>query len=176
MTAPEFARPERIDMIGEGARTITIAADPAERAALAARFGLIEVADLHAEFTVNRDPGGIVARGRVIARVVQRCVVTAEPISTPIDEPVALRFVADESALGDEIELTADALDIIPYADGVIDLGEAAAETMALALDPFPRGPNAESVLREAGVLREGEVGPFSGLAALKAKLEGTPD
>ncbi len=176
MTAPEFARPERIDMIGEGARTIAIAADPAERAALAARFGLIEVADLHAEFTVNLDPGGIVARGRVIARVVQRCVVTAEPISTHIDEPVALRFVADESELGDDIELTADALDIIPYADGVIDLGEAAAETMALALDPFPRSPNAESVLREAGVLREGEVGPFSALAALKAKLGGTPD
>lgn len=171
MTPPEFHRPERIDAIGEGKREIAIAADPVERAALATRFALIEVSDLHADFTVHRTPDGIVAQGRVRAHVVQPCVVTADPVPSTIDETVALRFVDESDEIGDEIELTIDALDVIPYAGGFIDLGEAAAETMALALPPFPRSPNAEAVLRSAGVLQEGEVGPFSGLAALKAKL-----
>ncbi len=173
---PEFPRPERIDMIGEGARTIVITADAGECAALATRFALLGVAELNAEFTLHRDPGGIVAHGRVRAQVTQRCVVTAEPVPASIDEPVALRFVADTGDVGDDIELTADTLDIIAYAGGEIDLGEAAAETMALALDPFPRSANAEATLRAAGVLREDEVRPFSGLAALKAKLDGAQD
>ncbi len=176
MTPPEFHRPERVDMIGEGARSITVTADPAECAALADRFGLIEVTSLVGAFSLKRDPDGIVAQGRVTAHVVQACVVTGEGVPASIDEPVALRFVDDENPEGDEIELTADALDVIPYSGGAIDLGEAAAETMALALDPFPRSPNAQATLKAAGVLREEDVGPFSGLAALKAKLGGPQD
>jgi uncharacterized metal-binding protein YceD (DUF177 family) len=173
MIPPEFHRPERIDMIGEGPRTINIVANPAECAALATRFALIAVTRLRADFTVHREPSGILAHGRVRAEAVQGCVVTGDPVPVHIDEPVALRFVDHHDIGGDEIELSADVLDVIPYVDGAIDLGEAAAETMALALDPFPRSPHAETALRDAGVLREEEVGPFSGLAALKAKLGG---
>lgn len=176
MTPPEFHRPERVDTIGEGARSLTIAASPAECAALAARFGLVEVTNLVATFSLQRDADGIIAQGRVTAHVIQACVVTGEGVSAGIDEEVALRFVDDEGVAGDEIELSADVLDVIPYAGGIIDLGEAAAETMALALDPFPRSPNAQATLKAAGVLREEDVGPFSGLAALKAKLGGAQD
>jgi uncharacterized metal-binding protein YceD (DUF177 family) len=82
-----------------------------------------------------------------------------------------LRFVAEEDAGQDEVELGDSDIDVIPYEGGTIDLGEVAAETMALALDPFPRGPNAEAVLKEAGVLSEEQAGPFGVLAALKDKL-----
>ena len=54
------------------------------------------------------------------------------------------------------------------YTGGAIDLGEAAAETLALVLDPFPRSPGAQAALREAGVLNEEEAGPFAALAKLK--------
>ena len=53
---------------------------------------------------------------------------------------------------------------------GAIDLGEVAAETMALALAPFPRGPGADAALKQAGVLSEGEAGPFGALAGLLKK------
>ena len=43
---------------------------------------------------------------------------------------------------------------------------------MALALDPFPRGPNAAAALREAGVISEEEAKPLGALAGLKAQLE----
>ena len=46
---------------------------------------------------------------------------------------------------------------------------------MALALDPFPRAPGAEEALRAAGVIGEGEAGPFGALAGLKAKLNPPP-
>lgn len=176
MTTPEFSRTERVDTIGEVPRTVHITAEPGERAALAERFALIAIEELRADFTVQRDEIGIVTRGRIIAHVTQPCVVTGEPVPARIDESVALRFVDDDDEPArDEIELTADALDIIPYENGEIDLGEAAAETMALALEPFPRSADAEATLRASGVLQEDQVGPFSALAALKAKLGGSP-
>jgi len=181
MTNPEFSRPERIDTIGAGERSVTIVADAAERAALAVRFGLLSVDRLDATVSVRREAAGIVVRGQVGADVVQACTVTDEPIPVTIDEPVALLFVAegDDSgadAGGDgEIELDPGALDTIPYDGGAIDLGEAAAETMALALDPFPRSPNAAAALREAGVLSEDEVKPLGGLAGLGDLLKNRP-
>ena len=61
----------------------------------------------------------------------------------------------------DELDLEAE--DEIPYEGTSIDLGEAASEQLALALDPFPRKPGAEL---------PGSVGPHeSGAFAALAKL-----
>ena len=95
------------------------------------------------------------------------------PLTATIDEPVALRFVDNFGAVDGEIELSDDALDTVPIDGGAVDLGEAAAETLALALDPFPRGPNAAAALRAAGVISEEEYQPVNAFSGLKAKLEG---
>jgi uncharacterized metal-binding protein YceD (DUF177 family) len=165
--APEFSRPERLDMIGAGARSVTVEADADERRRLAGRFGLVSVERLAARFEVRREAVGIAVEGRVEAAVVQACSVTGDPLPATVDEPVRLLFV-EPSAGGEEIELSDDAIDTVEIESGAIDLGEAAAETMALALDPFPRSPAAEAALKEAGVLSEGESGPFAALKALK--------
>lgn len=172
MIAPEFSRLERVDQIGAVARTVEITAEPAERAALAARFGLVAVDRLDASFAIRREVDGIRAEGRVTAEVVQACGITNVPLPARVDEPVSLRFVADD-AIGEEVELDGDQLDTIAYDGPAVDLGEAAAETMALALDPFPRAPGAAEVLRTAGVLDEAETGPFGALVALKQRLAG---
>ncbi|MDB5674282.1 MAG: hypothetical protein JWM65_1264 [Sphingomonas bacterium] len=173
MSTPEFSRIERADTIGEGERTVRIEANEGERAALAKRFELKSVDSLEAEFRLRRDTAGIVAHGHVRGTVVQACVVTDDPIPVAIDEPVALRFVVDDVAGDGEIELDEDALDTMLYDGAALDLGEAAAETMALALDPYPRGPNAAAALRAAGVISEDEARPLGAFAGLKAKLEG---
>jgi len=53
----------------------------------------------------------------------------------------------------------------VTFAGGIIDLGEAAAEQLALALDPYPRKPGSSGVPetpeQEAG-------GPFGRLASLR--------
>jgi uncharacterized metal-binding protein YceD (DUF177 family) len=172
MIAPEFSRPERIDMIGAGDREVEIVATESERAALAGRFGLKAVERLDARFVLRRDPSGITARGKVRAAVIQSCVITEEAIPVAVEETVELRFVSGDAPEGDEIELNEDALDTVMFEGGAIDLGEAAAETMALALDPFPRGPNAAATLRAAGVISEEEAKPLGALAGLKAALE----
>ncbi len=170
---PEFSRPERLDTIGERDRSVTFAATPEERRKLAARFAILSVDLLEARFTIRRDTAGIVAKGHVTAKVVQACSVTDEPLTATIEEPVALRFVDDFGAVDGEIELSDDALDTVPIDGGAVDLGEAAAETLALALDPFPRGPNAAAALRAAGVISEDEYQPVNAFSGLKAKLEG---
>ena len=171
MTAPEFSRTERVDTIGEGERTVAITANDAECAALAKRFDLISVDRLEATFAVRRDAAGIVARGTVSAAVVQACSVTDDPLPVTVEEPIALRFV-DHEPDSEEIELDPDALDTMVFDGAAVDLGEAVAETMALSLDPFPRGPNAAAALKAAGVISEEEAKPAGALAGLKAALE----
>ena len=168
----EFPRPERLDAIGEGERRIEIAADEAERTALAARFDLVAVERLGGVLTVRRDAAGVAVRGRVTGAVIQACSVTDEPIPVTIDEPVALLFV-EQMGETEEVELGEDALDTVEIEGSAIDLGEVAAETMALALDPFPRGPNAAAALKAAGVISEEEAKPLGPFAGLKARLEG---
>jgi uncharacterized metal-binding protein YceD (DUF177 family) len=167
----EFARPQRIDTIGGEPRAVEIEADAAERAALAKRFELVGIDRLTGQFTIRRDAAGILVEGRVEAALTQACSITGDPLPATVGESVNLRFVPEDQAGHDEVELGDQDIDVIPYDGGAIDLGEVAAETMALALDPFPRGPNAEAALKQAGVLSEEEAGPFGALAALRDKL-----
>lgn len=170
--SPEFSRTERVDTIGGAPRTVEIEANDAERRALAGRFRLVAIERLTARLAVRREGATVLAEGRVTGDVVQACSVTDEPLRVTVDEPVSLRF-DEEVASGDEIELSEDALDTMSIENGAIDLGEAAAETLLLALDPFPRGPGAAAALRAAGVIGEDEVQPFNAFADLKAKLAG---
>ena len=71
----------------------------------------------------------------------------------------------------EETELAEEDCDTAFFSGDSIDIGEAVAETLALALDPFPRAPGADERLRDAGVLDEGETGPFAILKALKDRL-----
>ena len=68
------------------------------------------------------------------------------------------------------MELDAEDCDTIGYSGNSIDMGEAVAETVALAMAPYPRAPDADAILREAGVLQEDQAGPFAALLALKGK------
>ncbi|MEG3163666.1 YceD family protein [Sphingomonas sp. PB2P19] len=171
---PEFSRRERLDTIGERERSVTITADAGEREAVAKRFGLVSVGRLEATLAIRRDAGSVLAHGRVSGDVVQACSVTDAPLSVTIDEPVSLRFVEELASDVEEIELSEDVLDTMPIESGAIDLGEAAAETLALALDPFPRGPGAAAALTAAGVVAEEDFQPVNAFAGLKAKMGGT--
>jgi len=170
---PEFSRPERLDTIGERERIVEIAATEDERAALAKRFALLSIKRLDARLGIKRTDSGIVVKGRVTGAAVQACSVTDEPLDTKIDEPVALLFVAQLVSEGDEVELSDDALDMVAIQGGTIDLGEAAADTLALAIDPFPRGPNAAAALAAAGVISEDEFRPANAFSDLKARMAG---
>jgi uncharacterized metal-binding protein YceD (DUF177 family) len=173
MTIPEFSRPVRIETIGVEPRRLEIEAIPEERAALAGRFGLVEIGRLAAEAALTRRGEEIVASGRMIASVVQSCVATAEPVEATLDEPFEIVFRPTPSSVrpDEEVELDEAELDVVFYEGGSIDLGEAVAETLSLGLDPFPRAPGAAEQLKAAGVVSEEEAGPFGALAGLRDRM-----
>ena len=78
--------------------------------------------------------------GRLAARVVQDCVVTDEPFEHEVSERFAVQCVPEGQESDDD---DPDSVDQVTYAGTVIDLGELAAEQLALALDPYPRSPGA---------------------------------
>ncbi|MEG3168946.1 DUF177 domain-containing protein [Sphingomonas sp. LB3N6] len=167
----EFSRPERLDTIGDRERIVEIAATDSERAALAKRFALVSISRLEARLAIRRDDRGILVKGRVTGAAVQACSVTDEPLDARIDEPVELLFVEQLVAEGDEVELSDDVLDTVAIEGGTIDLGGVAADTLALSIDPFPRGPNAAAALAAAGVISEDEFRPANAFADLKARM-----
>jgi uncharacterized metal-binding protein YceD (DUF177 family) len=171
---PEFSRPVRVDTLGAEPRTQAIEAEADERAALARRFGLLDIAHLAAEIVLVRKGEDVTATGRIEAAVTQSCVASAAPVEAAVDEPFELLFRPAPS-LGrpdEEVELSPSELDVVFYHGAAIDLGEAVAETMALSLDPYPRAPEADETLKAAGVKSEEEAGPFAALAALRDKLK----
>ena len=137
---PEFSRPLHLGSVGPDGRRDVLEADEAERAALARRFGIPAVESLRAELRLRPEADGAVrAEGRLAADVVQNCVVTLEPVAQRVEEAVALRLLPAGVEPRDE----PDEPDDIPSDGGVVDLGEAVAEQLALALDPYPRAPGA---------------------------------
>jgi uncharacterized metal-binding protein YceD (DUF177 family) len=72
-----------------------------------------------------------------------------------------------------EVELGSEDLDTMFHDGSAIELGSAIVDSLALALDPYPRSAGADAALKEAGVLSEEQAGPFAALAALKEKLGG---
>jgi uncharacterized metal-binding protein YceD (DUF177 family) len=124
--------------LGARPQTHALVADEAARAALAARFDLEAVDRLEGTVELRRTSSGAQLSGRLLADVVQRCVVSGEPVPAHLDEPLDLRF--EPPAEGEEeLELEADALDILHLDGDSIDLGEALAQALAVALDPYPR-------------------------------------
>ncbi len=166
--APEFSR--EIDLRSLPSERVTLTSTREERAALARRFGIIALESLSATVALQPDGPATTAIGRLRARLVQSCAVSGEDLAVAIDEPVALRFVPAVSANQEEeeLELAPEGPDEIPYEGTIIDLGEALAQTLALAVDPYAIGPEAERARAEAGLSTPEQSGPFAALAALR--------
>jgi uncharacterized metal-binding protein YceD (DUF177 family) len=106
---------------------------------------------------------------------VQSCVASGEPVPANVAEDFRIEFrpLPEPGADDEEVELGEAELDMVFYEGASVDLGEAAAETLSLALDPFPRSAAAEAALLAAGVKTEEEArAESSPFAMLKDKLK----
>lgn len=184
MTDPAPQSPSRFRTGGLSPRKPTrfdFAPDGPARAALAQDLGLLGLKALR--LTGEITPAGrdeLVLTARLLAEADQACVVTLAPVPARIDEAVRRRFVAGlTDPEGDEVEMLED--DTIEPMPEVIDLAEIATEALALALPLYPRAPGAElgeTVHSADGVapLRDADLRPFAGLAALAGRLEAKGD
>lgn len=156
--------------------------DADARAALAAKLGLDGLRKLR--FAGKIAPSG--ARGWTLtaelgATVVQPCVVTLDPVTTRIDEPVERRYLPadllDQADPGSETEMPEDtSTDAL---GSVISAHDVMVESLMLALPQYPRANDAElgeAVFAEDGVapLKDEDTKPFAGLAALRNRLDDT--
>jgi uncharacterized metal-binding protein YceD (DUF177 family) len=152
---PELSRPYSIVKISEDGEAFHFEATADERAALARRFDLVDLPALEAEGEILALDHGRRARveGVIRARVVQTCVVTLDPVPAVVEDSFVRTYTSTPMpppGIEQEMVLDLDAEDPPePLEGGVIDVGEAVAETLGLALDPYPRAPGA--VLGEGG-------------------------
>lgn len=162
-SAPEFSHIVRAHEIGGVKKGLMLEANKVECAALAARFGLINLDRLTAALEIKREATGIRITGQVHGQGAQPCVASAEPVPFLVTERIAL-FLTEAAQNDSEMELSSDDLDVDPLDSDVIDLGEIAAQAFALGLDLYPRLPGSV-----AGVINEDDaIALHSPFAVLK--------
>lgn len=172
MSGPELSRPIKLRAIKN--EPVVVEASESERRALAARLGLTSIESLRAVVTLDPDGTRVTAAGTLLAELTQPCAISFEDFPVTIDEPLALVFIPAQAeaapAFDEEIELEADELDQIEYEGDSFDLGEAIAQSLALAIDPYAEGPNADAARAKAGIVTDdAPSGPLAeALAALK--------
>jgi uncharacterized metal-binding protein YceD (DUF177 family) len=166
--------PVTVEQIPDTGLHRDIEADQAVRVAMAEVAGLREVLSARASLDVTPQRGGRYhVAGHVRARIGQTCIVTLDPIENDIDEPIDLTFAPPEQIpqLSDLVEAAAESDAEIPdppepIENGVIDLGRLATDALFLAIDPYPRKPDA--VFEPPVVPDDPEDHPFAALKALK--------
>lgn len=133
----------------EGRVCFELVADAPTRKAVARFLGVEDVARLSARLTVQAWLDGADVTGRLEAQLTRLCGLTVEPFDVQVDEPVCLRVLPPDSPhapppqIGDvDLEIETEDPPEVLGAEGV-DLGDLVVQTLALALDPFPRRPGA---------------------------------
>jgi hypothetical protein len=172
---PEFSRIVDVSSIGERTLMRDIAATPAERAALAARFGLHSLAQLSAAVTVRRRGARLIElAGEFQAELEQVCVVTLDPVPVSLSRRFRQAYSPDlpQDGAGEVIVAGGEEEDDPEPLVGVqIDLGEAVAQQLAVALDPYPR--RADATLPAACAPASEPPAQGSAFAALAALRKG---
>jgi hypothetical protein len=172
-TPAEFSRIVATDALHPD-DVVTGEAKEGERAALATRYSVPAVRALKFRATARPwGPGGWRVDGVVDAALTQTCVLTLEPVDTTLSEPFR-RYYAPARRMGETEGLLPEDEAPDPLGAG-IDFGEAAAEAAALAIDPYPRRPDAafDGVLVAppgGAPLTDEAVRPFARLAVLKGE------
>lgn len=173
-TKPEFSSPEFSHMVDVrqigGGQTVSLTPDETQRRRLAARFGITSIDSMHAELHLTAAGQDVDVRGHLSAGIVQMCAISGEDFPVAIEEPIALRFVPPATPVtpDEEIEITAGDCDEIEYQGTAFDLGEAVAQSLALAIDPFAEGPDADQARTRHRLGGDVATGPFAALSALK--------
>lgn len=139
MSTAEFSRPVDVARLGAAEAVYDISANETERAALARRFDLVSVDRFAAHVTLRRVKGGMVRlNASLTADLVQTDIVTLDPLPGHVEDEFTLLFGEEPDDAG---TLNPDAELVEPLENGHIDIGEAVAQQLSLAIDPYPRAP-----------------------------------
>ncbi len=168
-TIPEFSRPVRLAALGSAPFRQHIEASADERQGLARRLDLVALDRLSATVTLSRREGDAILLEAVFeAEFTQECVVTLEPVAGAVRREFSLLYgpVGDDQS---EIDLGLDESVFEPMTGDSIDIGEAVAQELSLALPEFPRHPDALQAEAIDAEPAEAIEPPFAALARLRS-------
>lgn len=174
--APKLADASiRLDSMPAAGRDVAVTPGDAERATIAAQLGISAVNELDVRLHAVKFRGGIRVTGRLTAQIVQPSVISLEPVTQEISEPIDRVFLPGAEkpfagAAGAEVFVDLEGEDIPDHFDGPeADLSGLILETLALGIDPYPKaeGETAEAL----GLAQDaGKESPFAVLKSLKDK------
>ena len=167
--APEFSRRVALAQLGAEPFRQRIEATAEERKKLSLRFDLVSLDHLVAEVVLRRqNPETILLEAEFTADFEQCCAVSLEPVRGAVSDCFSLVYgVAAED--GPAIAFSGDEPAFEPLNGDSIDVGEAVAQELSLALPLFPRHPEA---LIDEPASAEPLDGPFAALAPLRKDAE----
>lgn len=181
----EFTRWIDVERLGREPIVFDIVASDEARSNLVQRLGIVDMSSLVASGSLSRKSrkGMIELNGTLKADVTQSCVISLEPIAQKIEVKFTVCYTFEkEDIVVEESDYVAslDEKDLPELIlEGRIDVVQAIAEQITLAMDPYPRAEEAEKTevaksLREAekeAETREPEVHkPFANLKELMNK------
>lgn len=174
---PPLSRIIRIDDIKDGEQRV-IEVTPSERAAIAGLLDLVALDQLSFTYRFyRRGEGRFVMPGTLVASVTQTCVVSLEPMASALQVAVEIEFWP--APLVDQLAASADEMASHglldwpePIVEGKVGLGPIIYETLATALDPYPRreGVSFEWPGEAKAPGTEQARNPFATLAQLKPR------
>jgi uncharacterized metal-binding protein YceD (DUF177 family) len=163
-----------LERIGPVAQSMHMAAPEAARAGLAARFDLASIEALTAEVMLGAERQGVRLTGRLTAALHYFCRVSREAFPATLTLPVDVLFLPEDQLPDpDDVTENPDPWDLDELDPAGVDVAEAVAVTLALALDPFPRGPSADEALVKLGIKTEEEARRASSPFAVLKRDEG---
>ena len=130
---------------------------------LASRFDLVSIEEMFAEVTIQKvacDCWDV--DGTLTARVIQRCVITGHHVPDLVDFIIEERYVREVEDTG---SVEVDLIGAEPLVGGAIDIGEIVAQSLGVAVAPWPKSSMSAENLIEEDVSEEH---PLAGLAALR--------
>ncbi len=164
---PEFSFEISLDDLGKQEKRYRLSATADERAKIAKRLETPSVEKLEGDMQVRATRTVVYVAGSLSASLTRECVASLEPMGEEVSEAFELEF----SRLAPADEIDPFDLEAPEAIEGdVLDLGELLVQQLSLAMTPFPRKPDAES-LADAYAPHE-NISPFAALKGAFGKSD----
>ena len=134
---PEFSKIIDTNKLNDEEKVEKITASPSERKALAKRFKITGINSFSATVTLNKEENGDVkVAGEIAANVTLNSIISLEDFDMDLKDSFKVIFTRSYKEDEGNIDINED---IEPLIGSEIDIGELAAEYLALAIPPFPK-------------------------------------
>ncbi len=166
-----------VSKVSKNGRSFEFTATQEQRSGLANAFNLLSLEHLSASMKLKRCRWqGVVVTGHLSASLSQPCVISLKPVAQIIDEEFTHRFLPDDRILPGSTEngeLQIEFEQPEPpeaFSGDIIDLSLVIIENLSLAIDPFPKLPDAAlpPVPSPPSTIIDEAPSPFAVLSQLK--------